>query len=306
MRALLGIALLSLAVAAPLGAQGEPAALVIRVQGDVDVTHGETQPTPASVGEQMFVGDGVIPVDGSRAILITRAGAQQVVTERTTVAEPRSGGNPDIFERAVATLAQAATTDASSGGRQGMIRPIPGQTSLVSPRNELTVASGRPAFAWTATPGQTYDLMLRKIEGGRPILFEVGSDTTWTLPEDVADLQAGAAYQWTVFVGGRQGGRAMQPQNFRVIGLEESVDLADYMDEIAVFGLDPKDDGLFLTVVAYRDMGLYYEAREALEKVERDSPLSWELYRLKGEILTELGHEAEARRAFDRADELMR
>ena len=64
--------------------------------------------------------------------------------------------------------------------------------------------------------------------------------------------------------------------------------------------------GLFLTVVAYRDMGLYYDARDALDSVERDSSLSWELYRLKGEILAELGHEEEARRAFDRADELTR
>ncbi|MDH3206390.1 MAG: DUF928 domain-containing protein [Gemmatimonadota bacterium] len=306
MRRLIGIGVFSLAVAAPLAAQNEPAALVIRVQGDVDVRHGEQAPAPASIGEQMFVGDGVIPDGGSRAILITRAGAQQVVTERTTIAEPRGAGNPDIFERALATLAQAASTDASTGGRQGMIRPIPGQTALVSPRNELTVASPRPTFRWTATPGQRYDLMLRNIEGGRPMLFEVGNDTTWTLPDDVDDLEAGSPYQWTVFVGGRQGGRAMQPQNFRVIGLEESVDLADYLDEIAVFGLDPQGDGLFLTVVAYRDMGLFYEAREAMEVVERDAPLSWELHRLKGEILAELGHEEEARRAFDRADELER
>lgn len=306
MRRLIGIGVLLLTVGAPLAAQNEPAALVIRVQGNVAVTHGEEAPAPAVIGEQMFVGDGVIPDDGSRAILITRAGAQQVVTERTTIAEPRTGVSPDIFERALATLVQAASTDASAGGRQGMIRPIPGQTALIAPRNELTVASTRPTFYWTATPGQTYDLMLRNVQGGRPMLFEVGSDTTWTLPADVDDLEAGSTYQWTVFVGGRQGGRAMQPQDFRVMGLEESVDLSDYLDEIAVFGLDPQGDGLFLTVVAYRDMGLYYEARDAMDAVERTASLSWELHRLKGEILTELGHEAEARRAFDRADELTR
>jgi len=306
MRRLIGIGLASLVLAAPLAAQDAPAALVIRVQGSVDATHGEAPPAPAAIGERMYVGDGVIPETGSRAVLITRAGAQQVVTERTTIEEPRGGDNADIFDRALATLAQAASTDASTGGRQGMIRPIPGQTSLVEPRNNLTVASARPTFRWTPTPGQSYDLMLRKVEGGRPTLYAVGSDTTWTLPEDAEDLEAGAEYQWTVFVGGRQGGRAMQPQNFRVIGLEASVDLADYLDQIAVFGLDPKTDGLLLTVVAYRDTGLYYEAAEALDAVERDGPLTWELYRLKGEILAELGREAEARQAFDRADELMR
>jgi hypothetical protein len=293
-------------VADPLAAQDGPAALVIRVQGEIDVTHGGGAPAPASVGERMFVGDEVLPEAGSRAILITRAGAQQVVTETTTIDEPRGSGNPDLFERAMATLARAAATDATTGGRQGMIRPIPGQTSLVAPRNALNVATPRPTFHWTATPGQSYDLMLRKVDAGRPLVFEVGADTVWTLPADAPDLEQGATYQWTVFVGGRRGGRALPAQDFRVIGLEESVELEDYLSEIAVFGLDPMGDGLFLTVVAYRDMGLYYEASQALDRVESEAGLSWELFRLKGEILAELGRESDARAAFDRADELTR
>jgi hypothetical protein len=290
-------------LATSLSAQ-QPAALVIRLQGDVDVVHGSAAPTPAVVGEQMYVGDAVIPRAGGRAILITSAGSQLVVTERTTIAQPPDAGSTDMFDRALATLAQAAGTDASAGGRQGMIRPIPGETALVAPRNALAVASARPTFSWTATPGQTYDLMLRNLAGGRPTVYEVGADTTWTLPASEADLEQGATYQWTIFVGGRRGGRALPPQDFRVISLEESVELEDYIDEIAVFGLDPRGDGLFLTVVAYRDMGLFYEARRALDEVEADGPLGSELYRLKGEILAELGHEDDARAAFDRADTL--
>jgi hypothetical protein len=300
---LAAVALLSLA--GPLHAQ-DPVALVIQVQGDVSVRHGGADPAPAVVGEQMFVGDGVAPQSGARAILITRTGAQQVVTEETTMAEPRGAGNPDIFARAMSILAQAAATDASTGGRQGMIRPIPGQSTLVAPRNKLLVATQRPAFHWTATPHQSYDLMLRRVgDEGRPEIFEVGADTTFTLPDDV-ELEAGASYVWTVFVGGRRGGRPIPEQEFRVMSLEESVDLEDYLEEISVFGLDPMTDGLFLTVVAYRDLGLFYDAREALDSVERQASLSAELYLLKGEILAELGHEAAARAAFDRADELMR
>jgi hypothetical protein len=134
----------------------------------------------------------------------------------------------------------------------------------------------------------------------------VGADTVWALADDAPDLEAGAIYEWTIFVGGRRGGRALPAQDFRVIGLEESVELEDYLSEIEVFGLDPMGDGLFLTVVAYRDMGLYYEARRALDLVETEAGLSWELYKLKGEILAELGHESEARAAFDKADELTR
>ena len=298
-------ALALMALPLTLNAQ-DPVALVIRVQGDVSVTHGDGEPAPAAVGERMFVGDGVQPASGARAILITSTGLQQVVTEPTTIVEPRGAGRTTIFARAMSTLAQAATADASSGGRQGMIRPIPGATTLVSPRNKLLVASPRPTFEWTATPGKSYDLMLRQVEGrGRPQIFEVGTDTVFTLPEDAA-LEPGASYVWTVFPGGRRGGRPMPEQEFRVMSLEESVDLEDYLEEISVFGLDPMTDGLFLTVVAYRDLGLFYDAHDALSEVEQQAALSADLYLLKGEILTELGHEQAARAAFDRADELMR
>ena len=253
-------------LAGPLEAQ-DPVALVIRVQGDVAVRHGSSAPAPATVGEQMFVGDGLAPSDGARAILVTRTGAQRVVTEETTLDEPRGAGNPDIFARAMRTLARAASADGSTGGR--------------------------------------YDLMLRNLAGGPPLMFELGTETVFELPESNA-LERGATYAWTVFVGGRQTGRPLPQQEFRVMSLEESVELEDYMDDIAVFGLDPLTDGLFLTVVAYTDLGLFYDANDALESVERQASLSADLYLLKGEILTEMGHEEEARAAFDRADELMR
>jgi len=306
MKKLTTTAALLAALAAPAAAQLDPAGLVVRVEGDVAVTHTGAPPAPIAVGEQVFVGDVVAPGPGGRALLITRTGAQLVVSSQTTIEEPRGSGNPDLFARAVATLAQAAASDVGAGGRQGMIRPIPGTSSLVGPRNALSVSTPRPTFVWTATPGQSYDLMLRKVDGGRPQIFEVGSDTTWTLPEDAPELEAGATYAWTVFVGGRRGGRPLPQQEFRVISLIETVEMQDYLDDIAVFGLDPRGEGLFLTAVAYRDMELFYDARDALLEVEAQAELSPELYMLLGEILTELGHEESARAAFDKADERMR
>lgn len=292
-------------VAAPLVAQ-DPVALVIRVQGDVSVRHGTEAPAPAVVGERMFAGDGVLPGDGSRAVLVTSAGAQQVVTEELTLDRPQGAGNPDIFARAVRTLARAASADGSTGGRQGMIRPLRCGVTPMAPRNGLLVATPTPTIRWNGPEGQHYDLMLHKLGSGEPsTIYEVGTATEFTIPEEDA-LAPGGDYAWTVVPGGRRGGRPCEQMGFRVMGLEESVDLQDYMDEIAVFGLDPMTDGLFLTVVAYRDMELFYDAREALDSVEARSALSADLYLLKGEILTEIGEGEAAREAFDRADELMR
>lgn len=296
-------ALLALVAAAPLAAQDNPAALVVKLQGDVQVRHAGGA-VPASVGTRLVAGDEVLPASGARAILITRTGAQQVVTEATTVQEPRAGGNPDLFARAMSTLAQAASADArTAGGRQGMIRPIPGEPVLVAPRNGLTVTGDHPTFSWMPVEGATaYTLQLRKVDGGRPMRYEV-TGTEWTLPATEAALEAGATYAWTV---APKGGRPTREQQFKVIDGIDRETLDTTLGEIRAMGLDPMGDGLFLTAVIFRDLGLFYDAASALTSVEATGEMSADLYLLKGEILNVLGHEEEARKAFDKADAMMR
>lgn len=295
--------LLALVVAAPLAAQQDPAALVVSVQGNVQVRHAGST-VQAAVGTRLVTGDEVIPASGARAIMITRTGAQQVVTQATTIQEPREGGNPDLFARAMSTLAQAASADArTAGGRQGMIRPIPGEPVLVAPRNGLTVTAGHPKFSWMPVGVTTlYTLQLRKVEGGRPVRYDV-TGTEWTLPADQPALEAGATYAWTV---APKGGRPTREQQFKVIGAEDNETLTTTLGEVKAMGLDPMGDGLFLTAVIFRDLGLFYEADQALKNLEKTGEMSADLYLLKGEILNVLGREEEARKAFDKADAMMR
>lgn len=296
-------ALAALVTAAPLAGQDSPAALVIQVQGDVQLRQGGAA-SAAAVGARLTPGDEVVPGSGARAILLTRTGAQQVVTQATTVEEPRGAGNPDLFDRAMARFAQAASTDARNlGGRQGMIRPIPGEPTLVAPRNGLRVTTGRPTFSWVGVEGKdAYTIQIRNVDGGRPQRFQV-TGAAFTLPEDAEALTPGATYAWTV---APDGGRATREVQFKVIGEYESEELATTLSEVSALGLDPMGDGAFLTVVIYRDLDLFYDAASALANVENTSAMSAELYLLKGEILAEMGHEEDARAAFDKADAMMR
>ena len=91
-----------------------------------------------------------------------------------------------------------------------------------------------------------------------------------------------------------------------MIALPEFAQLNEFMSEIEEFGLDPLTDGLFLTVVAFRDLGLFYDAEEAMVGIEGQAEMSADLYLLKGEILNAVGRAEEARAAFDQADALMR
>ena len=55
-------------LAASLAAQ-DPVALIIRIQGEVVVSHAGGPAGPASVGEQIFVGDDISPTDGSLSLI---------------------------------------------------------------------------------------------------------------------------------------------------------------------------------------------------------------------------------------------
>lgn len=291
----------------PPAGQEEPVALVVRVEGEVSVERAGADTGPATVGRTLRAGDRLVPSQGARALLLTRGGATRTVTTTATLEAAPAGGSgaPDLFRRAVRTLARAATNDArTTGGRQGMIRPVPGQTALVAPRNDLMVAGPRPTFRWTATEGaRSYTLQLRELDGGAPRRFRVGSATEWTLPVEEGDLERGTRYAWTV---APDGGRPAREARFRILGPDGVAELRGLLDEVRGLGLDPGGEGALLTALVYRDLGLPYEAREALSAVGEEAWTGPELYLLQGDVLSLLGHADEARAAFERADEMRR
>ncbi|GMR11890.1 MAG: hypothetical protein BMS9Abin29_0075 [Gemmatimonadota bacterium] len=297
-----------LLVAATSGSllQGVPAAMVVTVQGDVQLRIGGGPLEPAAVGSRLSGGDEVVPGAGGAATLIDRTGRTRVITETFTVQTPGGGTETSVLSRTVRVLASAATTDARGNpNRQGMIRPIPGEVTLVAPRNGLKVMSTRPTFTWRSVEGvEGYTLQIRRIGGGFN-RYRTGPDTVWTLPDSEEALEPGAEYMWTL--APRPSGRPTREQPFTVIAAEAGETVASDLALLADAGLDPLTDGLFLTAVIYRDADLLYEAEDALSELEAGgAPLSASIYLLRGEILDALGHIDQARMAFDKADEIMR
>lgn len=286
-------------------AQDATAALVVKLQGSVSVKSGSAT-QPAAVGTKLQVGDEVIPAAGAKAYLVHRSGQTQVVAERTTIAAPAAGAaQGDMFSRTVRVLASAATSDArTQPNRQGMIRPIPGEPVLVAPRNGIKVSGTHPTFTWMPVTGATgYTIQIRT-DGQPPRRFDVGAVTSWTLPSSEAGLAPGRQYQWTV---APKGGRPTREVPFLMLGPDDRKLLDGGIDAIAGMGLDPKGEGQMLSVVVFTDLGLYYDAAEAIERMEKSGDaLTPDLYLLKGEVLDALGRLDEAREAFDRADALLR
>lgn len=309
MKKLLAIGIALLLATAAWTYQSGPVAVIIQVDGAVQVEQGGST-ADATVGTRLAAGDRVVPSSGASAVLIQRGGDRLEVAEAHTVDAPPSsgsgGGEGDMFSRTVEVLGQVANADTESlMDRQGMIRPIPGEPVLVAPRNELTVMTPRPSFTWRSAEGATeYTIQIRR-PGSRPVRFGEISDTTWTYPASAPPLMPGEEYWWTVAPAGS--GRATREQRFTIIGPDAYASVARDLRMLDEMGLDPVGEGAFLAAVAYRDAGLYYDAIGALELLERNgTALGREAYLLKGEVLTAVGDAEGARRAFDRADELRR
>ena len=282
--------------------QEGPAAVVISVQGAVQVRLAGADPAAAAVGNRLAGGDQVIP-GGGEAVIVHASGRTQRVTETLTI-EAAAGQQTSTGTKILRVLASAAMTDARGNpNRQGMIRPIPGEPVLISPRNGLTVQKARPTFTWHSVDGATgYTIQVRRLDGGRE-RFEV-SDTVWTVPSDAPALQRGSTYAWTVAPAN---GRPTREQRFVVQGDDEYGQIAEELESLEAIGLDPLGDGLLMVAIVYRDAGLFYDASVALAALEDSgAPMSAEVFLLSGEILDSMGDLDAASAAFDKADRLMR
>ena len=283
--------------------QEGPAAVVLSVRGAVQVRLAGADPAAAAVGNRLAGGDQVIPA-GGEAVIVHASGRTQRVTEMLTIEAAASGQQASTGTKILRVLASAAMTDARGNpNRQGMIRPIPGEPVLISPRNGLTVQWARPTFTWHAVDGATgYTIQIRRLDGGLERL-EV-SDTVWTVPSNAPALERGATYAWTV---APSSGRPTREQRFVVQGDEEYGQIAEELESLEAIGLDPLGDGLLMVAIVYMDAGLFYDASVALTALEDSgAPMSAEVFLLRGEILDSMGDLDAASAAFDEADRLMR
>ncbi len=305
MRKLLFLAtVLFLLGAGGLPIQDAPAAVVVKLDGAVQLQVGGGGPQAARVGSRLSVGDRIIPASGAQATVVFSSGATRTIDAETTIEAPSGGESGDMFSRTVQVLSQAANSDArNQPNRQGMIRPVPGAPEIIGPRNDIPVRSARPTFTWHPAEGQeAYQIQIRK-EGSSPMRYQVGKATSWTLPENEEALDPGETYWWTVGPVGR--GRPSREMRFQVLEMEKHDALNEQLGILLDVGLDPEGDGAFMAAVIYREAGLYYDAAMALGFLEdAGQPLGVEALLLKGEVMDALGDLEAAQEAFDEADRM--
>ena len=171
-------------------------------------------------------------------------------------------------------------------------------------RVQVKVLDLRPTFTWFSVPGvQNYMIQIQRLGPDSPrfVRFQVGSDTSWTLPDNVPTLVPGATYTWSV--GAPGAGRVAEPQTFTVASAEDLAPVQQALHGLIEAGIDPASDGLFLAALAYRDAGFYYEAARALDTIEAQGNASGRAFHtLRGEVYDALGYAARAEQSFQLAD----
>lgn len=283
----------------------DPSAVVVQIAGSVQVQKvGNATPVAASVGLALSTGDKVIVANGSKAVLLYKTGRMLTTTQSVTIEDAKADKPGGLFNQTVSTLTQVATTNArTQPNRQGMIRPIQGEPAPIMPRNGLKVASLQPVFRWFSLPDATgYIVQIRRIEPmpGKPERFTVAStDTTWTYPSAGTPLMPGALYEWTV---ASSTGRPATVQRFRVMGSDDLARVHATMTELISAGIDPNDDGMFLSALAFRDAGLMYTANTMLDRLAASGASGRAFYLLRGEVYDALGNVDGAAAAFSKAD----
>jgi hypothetical protein len=283
----------------------EPAAVVVQINGAVQIQRaGQSAATPATVGASLMAGDKVVVGSGAKAVLLYKTGKMVPASATVTIADAQRDKAGGLFQQTVTTLAQVATTNArTQPNRQGMIRPVAGEATPISPRNSVKVADLHPTFSWQKIEDATsYTVQVRRIEpfAGKPERFVTGAANVWTYPADATPLVPGGVYEWTV---ASAAGRPASMQRFRIASAEDFSRVALTLGELSAAGIDPLEDGLFLTALAYRDAGLMYEASRFLDRLERGGATGGrEFYLLRGEVLDALGDLDGAAKAFASAD----
>jgi hypothetical protein len=305
-RALLaGVGLVLSAGVVAAAAMSDAVALLVKFQGEVTIERsGQSGAVGGEVGMQLHPGDRVMISEGAEAVVLYRTGRLVKAASAVTIEDVAEEGSSSLFTNTVRTLGQVATTDArTQPNRQGMIRPIAGAPVPLAPRNGIKVMDMRPTFTWFSAPTSGYMIQVQRrgTDSPRPLRFEVGTDTTWSWPENEPPLVPGATYVWTV--GGVGIGRVAQPQTFTVAAARDMATIEETLATLIDAGIDPATDGLFLMALAYRDAGMFYEADRALVRMaDQGDAVGSSYFMLRGEVLDALGDIEAAEEAFRMAD----
>lgn len=244
-----------------------PTAMVLDLEGKVEIRPAKGPPKSAEPGDLLYPGERLaVPAGGNATISILGAGARETIKPQSEVTAGPEGCSPpeSIATRKELPKAVAATMKSlrpSPGdGRKAGVGFRSGRTEMpVTPIPEATIPDDRPSFAWPPSPGATrYRLALRVAGAEEPLWIAEATSPSLPYPEGQVPLGRGQTYSWAVTDDSL---RKAATGTFSVASAAEASGLAE---AAALRASDDRADR-FLAVLCYRHLHAYREAIEAAE-----------------------------------------
>ncbi len=252
-----------------------PAAIVLDLNGAVEVRPAEGPPRAATVEGFLYPGDRLaIPADGSATVALLAIGVQEVLKagSEATVG-PKGCSPPAAVERRKPP--QRAVVPALRG-----LKPAPGDARptvvgfrsgaddapAIAPALHSVVATDRPEFAWPAVEQvERYRVKLLGKLSDREIWRVETAEPRLPFPDDKPALTRGNVYVWEVT---NPDFRVVATGEFTVATESELARLAD-LAELAADG--DRADRL-AAALGYRRLGAIAEALAAYERLAEEAP----------------------------------
>ncbi len=251
-----------------------PAAMVIDLEGKVEIRPSGSPTRAAEVGDLLYPGECLaVPGGGSATLSILGAGARESIkpgTEATVGLKgcipPESVASRKDQPRAVATTMKGLRPTPGDGRKAGVgFRGDPERSLAITPISGTTVVVDRPSLAWPSEEKiETYRVKL--LSGAGRELWKVETKVPrLDYPVGKEPLQAGFVYRWEV-----------TDQDFRKVAHGEFTAATDsermQLDELKPLASSGDRADRRSAALAYRRLAAYAEAIAVSEGLVRQSP----------------------------------
>ena len=256
----------------------EPAALLLRASGPIQVVPAEGEPLEGRPRMLLYQGDRLTVGEGGEAVLVYQGGARETLRpeieatiglEGTTPAEAVADRR-EANGRAVSSALAHVRPAGGDGRTTAVVARAVAEKSAVTPILNSTIVSDRPELAWPPVEGREADLVVLangplKTGADRPILRGRPVGNTFIFPPDRPPLKRGFTYHWRVTDQDR---KVLAAGEFRLASEAEEGQVEE-LRELAETG-DPADR--MAAAWALESLGAMAEALAVTERLVEDSP----------------------------------
>jgi tetratricopeptide (TPR) repeat protein len=299
-------------VAAQAASPPQPfVAMVLRVEGHVELRPVKGDPRPAEAMDLLHSGDLLTTqTDGSAIVVFCSDGRRERVRPRCQATIGVPGCAPSTAVEPLPASAKEQETvrealkglSAASRGAVAVLRDPPGNAgAAVHPFNGTRVLTNRPDFSWHPDKAaRSYRLEVSEGSSGRLIWKETTTSASEKYPASSNPLRHGRAYVW------------------RVIAIEESVDQPWAAGEFFVLSAieaatlerlrpltrsdDPAD--LSLAAAVFESKGVLDEAVRLYERLVSLEPEKKSFRTALARLYTRLGREEDAQKVRQEIEKL--